>query len=184
MTCIVGIKTPSGVLLGGDTQGSGGYDKRDRLDGKVFSLGKHRRVAFGFTTSYRMGQIIRYHLTLPDLDADADEYEWAVTKFVPAARAAFKEHGYQKIENSREEAGTFLLAVRGRLFTIYDDLQVAEHDAPFAACGCGEDYAIGALHVMEKMKGAPRWKVRMALEAAARFSSGVGRKFTFVETSA
>jgi ATP-dependent protease HslVU (ClpYQ) peptidase subunit len=184
MTCIVGIKSERGVLIGGDTQGSGGWNQRDRMDDKVFLLGKHRRVAVGFTSSYRMGQILRFHLTLPDLDSDLDPYEWAVTRFVPAAREALKAHGYVKIENSREESGTFLLAVRDRLFSVHDDFQVAEVAAPYNACGCGEEYAMGALHAVEKMKGAPRWKLRVALEAAARWSNGVGSRVTFVETVA
>lgn len=184
MTCIVGIKTETGVLLGGDTQGSSGWDSRERVDGKVFALGKHRRVAIGFTSSYRMGQILRFHLELPTLDADADAYEWAVMRFVPAARSVLKHHGYVKIENSREESGTFLLAVRNRLLSVYDDFQVAEAAAPFAACGCGENYALGALHVADRFDWPARTKCRNALQAAARFSNGVGSRFTFAETVA
>lgn len=184
MTCIVGVRTDRGVLLGGDTQGSGGWDQRDRRDDKVFILGTNRRVAVGFTSSYRMGQILRFHLNLPALDADVDEYEWAVTKFIPAAREVLKTHGYVKIDNNREESGTFLLAVRDRLFQVQNDLQVAEMVAPFDACGCGSDYALGALHVLDGLKVSPKQKTRMALEAAARWSNGVGSRFTFVETIA
>jgi len=183
LTCIVGIKTPTGVLIGGDTQGSSGWDSRERQDAKVFRLGTKRRLAVGFTSSYRMGQILRFHLTPPEIHPDCDEYGWAVGDFVPAAREVLKSHGYVKIENSREESGTFLLAVRGRLFQVHDDLQVAEHAAPFDACGCGENYAIGAFHVLEGAKMAPRRKAQIALEAAARFSNGVGGRFMFAETT-
>lgn len=179
MTCIVGIKTPTGVLIGGDTQGSSGWDKRQRIDEKVFLLS--RSVGVGFTTSYRMGQILRFHLELADISAWEDEFAWAVKHFVPAARSAFKEHGYQRVEHSREEAGTFLLAVRGRLFKICDDMQVAESASTFDATGCGENYALGALSVLPETD-APKTRATSALVTAARWSSGVGGQFTLVET--
>lgn len=128
-----------------------------------------------------MGQILRFHVQAPAIKGD--EYAWAVRDFIPVVRAAFKEHGYAKVENAREEGGTFLLAVRDRLFAVHDDFQVAETDWDFDACGCGWAYALGALHVLGKA-GTPRSRVTKALQAAARFSNGVGGTFSYVETRA
>lgn len=179
MTCIVGVATPNGVVLGGDSLGSSGWDSTERKDPKVFKLS--REVACGFTSSYRMGQILRFHVELPPVGRD--EYAWAVKDFIPAIRAAFKEHGYAQIDNSVESGGVFLLAVRKRLFRVDSDFQVGEPVAPFEACGCGEGYALGALHVLGN-SGTPRQRVKRSLEAAARFSNGVGGALKFVETKA
>jgi hypothetical protein len=180
MTCIVGVVTRGkGVVLGGDSLGSSGWDGTERKDPKVFRLS--REVACGFTSSYRMGQILRYHVTLPPLGKD--EYAWAVRDFIPQIREAFKEHGYTKVDNSVETGGVFLLAVRDRLFRVDNDFQVGEAAAPFESCGCGEDYALGALHILGNT-GAARHRVKRALEAASRFSNGVGGALKYVETKA
>lgn len=180
MTCIVGIRTDSGVLLGGDLQGTSGLDSIDRVDGKVFNLSP--QVAFGFTSSYRMGQILRFHVECPLHAEDSDEYRWAVTKFIPAVRVAFTEHGYKRKENEVESGGTFLLAIRARLFKIHSDFQVGERADGFDACGSGEDYALGAFHATATAKD-PRKRAEISLAAAARFNVGVGQTSSYVETS-
>ena len=180
MTCIVGMRTKTGVLLGGDTQGTSNRDAVDRLDPKVFGLG--RDMAVGFTSSYRMGQIIRFNLEPPTCPAGHDAYPWVVREFIPAIRDVFKEHGYQHVLNERATGGTFLLAVGNRLFKVGDDFQVAERADPFDACGAGEDYALGALHALGRYEMSPHERLTEALNAANRFNVTVGDRYTFVET--
>lgn len=185
MTCIVGVKTTSGVMLGGDTLGVSGYDGTVRADGKVFNL--TGQVACGFTSSYRMGQILEHHVTVPPFKRGEDLFAWAVREFVPAVRDAFKEHGYTKVDNNRESSGAFLLAVRDRLFRVEDDFQVAEAADGFDSCGCGQSYALGAIEALRhqpQFKSKPQEVLRGALAIAAKFSIGVGGPFTFAETTA
>jgi ATP-dependent protease HslVU (ClpYQ) peptidase subunit len=47
---------------------------------------------------------------------------------------------------------------------------------PYAAVGCGESYALGALHAMEPTL-SPKKRITRALEAAAFFSNGVTAPF-------
>ncbi len=47
----------------------------------------------------------------------------------------------------------------------------------FDAVGCGQDYALGALRVLDRTK--PREALKAALDAAAHFSAGVSRPFLF-----
>ncbi|XVV11230.1 hypothetical protein ACQP2X_41330 [Actinoplanes sp. CA-131856] len=60
MTCIVGITDGTTVTIGGDSAGSDGWHVAVRSDSKVFQVGPY---LMGFTTSYRMGQLLRYSLT-------------------------------------------------------------------------------------------------------------------------
>ena len=180
MTCIVGVKTDTGVLLAGDSLGSAGYHGRVRADIKVFRLTPE--IACGFTSSYRMGQILRFHVEPPCIHGDL--YEWAVREFIPVVRAAFKEHGYSTIQNNEESGGTFLVAVRDRLFQVEDDFQVAESVWDFDACGCGDAYAMGAMWSLRAAKLKPRQFLTKALDAAVEFSGGVRGPYTFAATRA
>jgi hypothetical protein len=60
VTCIVGFTDGNEVSIGGDSAGVGGWDLTVRADEKVFVLGE---FVFGCTTSFRMGQLLRYKLT-------------------------------------------------------------------------------------------------------------------------
>lgn len=181
MTCIVGLAVNGKTYIGGDSAGVGGYDLTIRRDAKVFTNGE---FAMGFTTSFRMGQILQYSFTPPTIaheDGD-DLMAYMVRKFIPAVRSAFKDEGYAEIHANREHGGCFLVGVRGRLFQIDGDFQVGEHLNDMASVGCGHAYALGSLHAQMDRKASPETKLTNALEAAALFSAGVVGPFKIVVT--
>lgn len=181
MTCIVGIKTDNGVLLGGDSVGSNRYTKVQRKDEKVFFLDDKSEIAVGFTSSFRMGQIIRYHLRVPEIAGD--EYVWAVREFIPALIKVLGEHGFMTEDKGVKTGGNFLLAVKSRLFNIESDFQVGESIHDYDACGCGEDFALGSLFSTEGNEDLSATdRASLALRAAEKFSNGVGEPFNFVLT--
>ena len=90
MTCIVGIVDAGRVLIAGDSAGSDGWHVDSRADSKVFTVGPY---AMGFTTSFRMGQLLRYRLDVPGPDTwDVDRY--MATTFVDAVRDCLKAGGF------------------------------------------------------------------------------------------
>jgi ATP-dependent protease HslVU (ClpYQ) peptidase subunit len=180
MTCIVGLRTEAGVLLGGDSLGSNGYSGNSYHAPKVFRLS--RQVAAGFTSSFRMGQLIQHHLQLPPLAGD--ELAWAIKTLVPVIRETFKTHGYAHIEHNTESGGTFLLAVRDRLFTVQNDYSVLEAREPYDAVGSGEAYAVGAMHALWKPNlTRPRRFLTAALDAASAYAVGVAPPYSFTSTT-
>lgn len=177
MTCIVGLVHDGDVYIAGDSAGVSGYDLRVRADEKVFQNGHY---AFGFTSSFRMGQLIRYAFTPPAVpNEDADLRAFMTTTFVDALRECLKKGGYAKRENEVEAAGVFLVGVHGRLFVIESDYQVGENVDGFAAVGCGDQVALGSLYTTRTAAylHEPEYRVRAALEAAERFSAGVRGPF-------
>ncbi len=176
MTCIVGLVHGKKVWIGGDSVGVAGLDQIIRADAKVFTRGE---FAFGFTSSFRMGQILRYSFPIPAIPDGKDIYEYMVTDFVNAVRKALKDGGYARKESEEEKGGTFLVGVRGRLFKIDSDYQVAENVKPYGACGCGEPYALGAFYA-QKSFADPKKAVITALEAATEFSAGVKPPYLLV----
>lgn len=182
MTCIVGIVSDGKVMIGGDRAGVGGYDLTVRQDRKVF---KNGAFVMGFTTSFRMGQVLAYAFTPPVRHPNTDVMKFMVTDFIDAVRAAFKTAGYATKKEEAEAGGSFLVGYAGRLFHIHDDYQVGESTHGFDACGCGESYALGSL-ITTRFTGKddPKERLITALNAAEAFSAGVRGPFDFEEVGA
>lgn len=178
MTCIVGLVHGDSVTIGGDSAGVSGWDLMVRKDEKVFVNGP---CIMGFTSSFRMGQLLRYRMLVPAQRDGQATFEFMSTDFVDAVRTCLKNGGYAEKEKERESAGTFLVGYNGRLFAIHSDYQVAESVAGFDACGCGQSIAIGAMYGTGVSGDyLPRWRVLTALEAAERFSAGVRGPFNII----
>ena len=111
MTCIVGIVYNGVVHIGGDSAGVSGLDITIRKDKKVFTNGE---FVMGFTSSFRMGQVLQYDFKPPKIkDVDDDLMAYMVRKFIPAVRESFRSAGYIKVEHQQEGGGCFLVGVRG-----------------------------------------------------------------------
>lgn len=178
MTCIVGIVDNDRVWIGGDSLGVSHYNATVRSDEKVFRNGE---FIIGFTSSFRMGQILRYCFTPPVIDT-WDVWRYMVAQFIPAVQKALKDHGWER-KNTKDDGwasgevagGTFLVGVRGHLFRIDDDFQVGVPHHGVAACGCGQEFALGAMWASVEPKAADR--ARVGLGAAAAHSAGVAPPF-------
>lgn len=173
MTCIVGWidEKKKKVSMAADSAGSNSWYKADRKDPKIWIKGG---LLFGCTTSYRMIQLLRYQLEIPECPPDMDAHEYMVTRLIPNIRTLFGEGGFLLKKNEREEGGNFLIGYRGRLFEIEEDFQVAEHVKPFAAVGSGCFIALGACYILEGMSGTPASKASKAVEVAAALNPFVG----------
>lgn len=178
MTAIVGLLDEGRVLLGGDSAGVGGYRLTVRKDSKVFTNGAY---VMGFTSSFRMGQILRWAFTPPTPPEDqADLERFMATTWIDALRQALKDGGYATKDQEQEQGGNFLVGVQGRLFEIGSDYQVGEPLDGYAAVGCGEQIAQGVLYATQDQGERAAYRVNLALEAAERHSAGVRGPFTLV----
>src|ERR1035441_7355668 len=123
MTCIVGLVTKKGIFVGGDSAGVAGYSLSVRADEKVFI---NSGFIFGFTSSFRMGQILRFGFTPPRLHGDMDLYEYMVTAFIDAVRNRFTQAGWLGKKDNQDFGGSFLVGHKNRLFCVHGDFQVGE----------------------------------------------------------
>jgi ATP-dependent protease HslVU (ClpYQ) peptidase subunit len=176
MTCIVGLSTKGKVFIGGDSAGVSGWNLEVRKDSKVFRNGS---FVFGFTSSFRMGQLLRYKFEAPEINTD-DIYKYMVTSFVDSIRDCFKGGGYASKEKEQESGGVFLVGLKDRLFEVDSDYQVGESLNGIASCGCGDQIAKGSL--FSSRGKSPEARVRTALEAAESFSAGVRGPFIILST--
>jgi ATP-dependent protease HslVU (ClpYQ) peptidase subunit len=181
MTCIVGLVHEGAIYIGGDSAGvsTGDLSLSVRQDRKVFRNGD---CVMGFTTSFRMGQLLAYRLSVPKPREGDDVMAFMVGDFMNAVRQCLKDGGFAAAKDGVECGGTFLVGYRGRLFSIYGDYQVGENSHGYAACGCGELIAMGSLHA--SVGQPPEDRVRGALTAAETFSAGVRGPFVVERLSA
>ncbi|MCL6672442.1 hypothetical protein ACIRP3_23230 [Streptomyces sp. NPDC101209] len=177
MTVIVGLVHRRRVHLAGDSAGSSGSQLTIRRDPKVFANGPY---VLGFTTSFRMGQLLHHAFKAPHPEGDLDRF--MVTTFVDAVRTCLKDGGWARKDSEQEQAGSFLVGVHGRLFEIHDDYQVGERADGYAAVGCGDDLALGALHATAGLGLKPRERLTAALRAADHHSTFVAAPYVFART--
>lgn len=174
MTCIVGVTDGSTVTIGADSAGVSGWDLTVRADAKVWAC---NGWAFGFTTSFRMGQILRWSFVPPERTVPLEAF--MATTFVDGVRRCLKDGGWATTENGHETGGAFLVGHAGRLFTVQSDFQVSESVDPFATLGCGAAHALGALHLVRG--GDTKDCVVRVLEVAEKCSVGVRGPFHVVQ---
>lgn len=177
MTCIVGIETPEGVYIGGDSAATNDSGFQSILASpKVFCLRQQAMsMLLGCTTSYRMVQLLRYELQLPLFEPGMEVETYLVSHFIPAVRACLSAGGFAKKEHEREEGGNFLLAFHNRLFEVQEDYDVLTSLHGYAAVGSGAECALGSLYTSQEL--VPPKRVELALQAACTHDAYVRPPF-------
>ncbi len=174
MTCIVAIVEKGIVYVGADSLGSNGDKIITRKDTKIFIK---KPFIFGFTSSYRMGQLLQYSLVIPSFPKKIT-HKWMCTKFIDAIRECLHKGGFMKKEDEVEEGGVFIVGTQGKIYVIESNFQVGI-DGDYSTVGCGAVYAKGSLF---STKGqSPTVRIRKALEAAEEYSGGVRRPFKILK---
>ena len=179
MTCIVGIEYNSDmVLLGGDIQGTGHNNKVVHTQPKVFNK---KGIVFGFTTSYRFGQILEHNLPDPVVPNDTgDIYRWLITALIPDIRRTLHENGY-------DGGGSCLIGIKNQLWELQPDFSVLRSVNGYCAVGSGYEYAMGSLHtVMTSNRPVTfegyRDALKHAIAVAGTFSPSVGVDSVIIST--
>lgn len=173
MTCIVGLVHDGDVYIGGDSAGIAGLSVSIRADEKVFGNGP---FIMGFTTSFRMGQLLRYKFAPPAQTVHQGDMEYMVTSFIDAVRQCFAANGFG--DKDASVGGNFLVGYKGKLYNIESDFQVGVPRLAYDAVGCGTDLALGAMFATEGL--TPEQRINAALSAASSFSAGVAPPFTIL----
>jgi len=183
MTCIVAIAQGGIVYMASDHSAS---DEKSgwimaRKDPKVFKIGQY---GIAFTDSFRMGQILQYNFKPPaytPTKTNSGLDKFIRTKFVDAAKSAFRDNGFGSFAvNEESTGGIFLVGVCGRIFTVDEDFHVGENIVNYMAEGSGGSFALGALHATKNQKN-PKMRLKLALEAATEFSMSVKAPYTYIQ---
>lgn len=174
MTCIVGLVEDKTVWIGGDSAGSDTWTISTRANPKVWKSGE---FIYGYTTSFRMGDILRYKFTPPD-QGNLGVVKYMATRFVDELMQCFEDNKFLHNGEARAVGGTFLVGYKARLFAIQDDFQVAELKNKYDAVGSGYHAALGSLYSTPGQE--PKARVLTALKASAEYTPTVRGPFKIV----
>ncbi len=172
MTCVIGIIDKDRVYIGADSAAVAGWTRRRTLLHKVFRRGP---FLIGYTTSFRMGQLLEHQLQVPKQDDRESNMSFMVNKFIEATRALLKERGFSKVESNSESGGQFMVGYRGCLYSVESDFQVGEMADGFDAIGSGSEFALGAMRALEGVP--PKRRITRSLEIASEYNMGVCSPF-------
>jgi 20S proteasome alpha/beta subunit len=176
MTCIVGIVYEGEVWIGAD---SAAVDLNSGVvryhgQGKVFQVGE---FLMGYSTSFRMGEVLRYHLNVPIHDRSKDNLNYISTSFAEAVRHCLKTYGMATVENNVETGGRLIVGYRGGLYLVDVDYHVSVPREDYDAIGSGDLAALGSLYSTKEMQVNPQKRVLIALQAAECHSTHVRGPF-------
>jgi len=179
MTCIVAIEEDGVVYMGSDRAGSNGHTIGIVGSPKTFTNGP---LLIGYTSSFRMGQILQHGLVVPAHKLTWDVDRWVATDLMLAIREAFQSHGWDEVNSGVARGGYFLVAVAGRCYEIQSNYSYLRRVTGEYATGSGESHALGSLHATRGEPASVR--VMKALEAAAEHVVSVAGPFDLVTQGA
>lgn len=185
MTCIIAVEAVDNngndvVVMAGDHLGSNGFTKNIVTQPKVFS---HSGIVFGYTTSFRFGQLIEHCLDNNELMLPPKEntYKWLVKQFVPELKSILKDNDYTS-------GGNALVGINGQLWEIQNDFSVLKHDIGFGSVGSGTYHTEAAILTWSKLelngKKPNVSEVEVMLdhvfETVSTFVTSVSSKYSYV----
>jgi len=179
VTCIVAIEENNKVIMGGDRLGSNGHTGAPVSESKVFRKGP---LLIGYTSSFRMGQLLQHALEVPVLPAETDLDKWVAIDLMRAIRKAYKDNGWDKERDGEAQGGSFLVAIGGRCYEIQGDYSYLRNSNGEYAIGSGVHYALGSLR-STRGKMTSRKRILESLETAAEYVVSVSGPFDIVESN-
>ena len=180
MTCIVAYKKNNIIYMGADSAGSNGHNTFARKDSKLFIK---NNMIFGFTSSFRMGNLLKYKLEIPKHKSNISVDTYMNTLFIDEVIKCFEDGAYTKNTNNVIQGGIFLVGYKNRIFKIESDFQVGEKLIPFDSCGSGEELAIGAMDALLQYDKniKPEKLLTLALTSASKYTTSVDKPFKFLK---
>lgn len=180
MTCILAKIQDGKVHMLGDKMGSNGHTKSVYpLINKVFKVDD---FVIGYTSSFRMGQILQYSWNPPSkMEKDSDD-TYLFKHVITSIKIAFDNNCYGKKDKVEFEGGTFLLGWHGRLFEMQNNLSLLEYDKT-AAVGCGQYFAQASMNTLTALgafQDDPEKFLSCALTIAAEGVEGVSKEYNYI----
>jgi hypothetical protein len=183
MTCIAALVQDGTIWMGGDSAGTDwDFSLQTGSESKVWLNGP---LIFGACGSFRVAQLLRWHLTIPVPDPDGELLEYMTGSLVDAMRDCLTAGGslttWQDTATEELTESGLLIGYAGRIFEVYEDFGIGEYVDGFASIGCGSGYALGSLFATPNQK--PRKRLLTALKAGERYSGGVRGPFVIEKLS-
>lgn len=180
MTCIIATINNGKVHMLGDRLGSNGFTKEIYLkNDKVFKV---EDFIIGYTTSFRMGQILQYSWQPPKHSKDDSDDEYFYKHVISSLKKTFAANDFGHKDKTEFNGGNFLIGWKGRIFEIQDNLSALEY-SNHASVGSGCYHAVAAMQAMKNfniLADDPESLMKNALHIAADCTTGVSKEYNYI----
>ena len=181
MTCILATIHNNKVHMIGDMCGSNGFTHKNYTKNvKVFT---NKDFLVGYTTCYRMGQILQYSWEPPVKSLDYSDDVYIYKHIVNSLKAVFEANGFGCKNGISFSGGNFLLGWKGRIFEMQDNISILEHEQ-FASVGCGEYFAEASMATQTELDinlDDPEKFLSTALRVTSGLVTGVSSEYNYIE---
>jgi len=190
MTTIVGVQGEGYALLATDSRISSFDDKGSAyqvstLGGGTSKLAYNGKYIIGAAGDLRAINLLHhaFHPPAPTPSLKGKRLDqFITTKFIPALRELFEEHGYAAPENKdnthiAEHDSTVVIAINATIYIIEGDYSWMSDSTGIYATGTGSSYALGALQALLPKNPTPTQAKQIAnkaLNIAAKFDPYTG----------
>lgn len=179
MTCISAVVKNGHVYMAGDLMGSNGFTKKVYPDTKVFKNGD---FLIGYTSSFRMGQILQYNWSQPPRLEGVTDREYLQIDVIESMRECFNNYGFGEFKDGEHQGGTFLIGYKGELYEMQSNFSILKNES-FAAVGSGQYHAEAALLLLTQDPDFdPKDVLTASIYAASYFTTSVSEDCTIVTT--
>lgn len=179
MTCISAVVKNGHVYMAGDLMGSNGFTKKVYPDTKVFKNGD---FLIGYTSSFRMGQILQYNWSQPPRLEGVTDREYLQIDVIESMRECFNNYGFGEFKDGEHQGGTFLIGYKGELYEMQSNFSILKNES-FAAVGSGQYHAEAVLLLLTQDPDFdPQDVLTASIYAASYFTTSVSEDCTIVTT--
>lgn len=185
MTCIIAYVDEAGVgHMAGDTAGTAvSYHKRsDNVHPKIFKNGE---MLIGYTSSFRMGQLLEHVFEPPAKTEGLTDYQYMIRQVVPEIRKTFVDGNFMKADAN--DGGSYLIIYNSKLFSIQEDFAVFERPHRYDSCGSGGAASNTVFETLNEFNIIETIGIKEALvksiEITARSNITVSGRIDYINTS-
>ena len=175
MTCIIAFRDKdNNVWLGGDKLGSDSRTKIITKDPKVFKNGD---MYFGYTTSFYMGQLLKYNWEAPSRKMNETDDMYIFSSVRDSISKLFNDSKFGKDKDDNEpNYGLFIMVYKKRIFLVEPNMAFIEVD-DIATCGSGQDVAMGTVMALNKFSNLPaQGIIEQSLEIVSSYIVSVSKE--------
>lgn len=176
MTVIVGLVEDDKVWIGADSLVSAGDYGMRQIEPKLIKKGEFLFAGTGAVSAF---QHVLHTIIIPPVKEDQIPMDYLMNDLLPEIRSKLSLTGRLTDYHGVQTAPlAMMIGWRGHLYCMYGDFCLIEPHKSFETMGIGEEYARGAMYVLEKTDYSGREKIKLALDAACEYSKGCSAPYT------
>ena len=175
MTCIISYKQDGKVILAGDKAGSNGFSGHLSKEPKVFTNGD---FMIGYTTSFRMGQILNHLWTAPKRKVDQNTVKYLYVDVIPSIMECFDDHNFG--DSKENKYGNFVMVYENEIYEVQGDMSMLQHDTDIVCVGSGEYHATAAVRVLLDYEHDDKKILNKAFKVVSDNIVSVSKEFDFI----